>query len=201
MSLDMTFDEIRQELKKFTVGIAGAGGLGSNVAMHLTRVGIGKLIVADFDVVQPSNLNRQFYFHNQLGVKKVVALKQNLLAINPDLDIEIHDIKLDSESIRKIFSNVDIMVEAFDKAEMKETIVEVFQSDYPDTPLVIGNGMAGWGKSNEMRVQQFDNLYVCGDGVSEIKDNLPPISPRVGICAAMQANVVLSILLGERNAI
>lgn len=193
----MTFDEIKQHLKHYTVGIAGAGGLGSNVAMHLTRVGIGKLIVADFDVVQESNLNRQFYFRHQLGAKKVEALKTNLLAINPELNIVIHSIKLDSLSIKEIFSDVDIMVEAFDRAEMKEVIAEVFQTEYPNIPLVMGNGMAGWGKSNEMRVNRFGNLYICGDGVSEIADELPPLSPRVGICAAMQANVALEILLGN----
>jgi len=193
----MNFDEIKRRLKQFTVGIAGAGGLGSNIAMHLTRVGIGKLIIADFDVVQESNLNRQFYFRHQLGTKKVDALEANLLAINPELHIEVHDIKLDAQSIAKIYSDVDVMVEAFDKAEMKEIIAEVFQSEYPNIPLVMGNGMAGWGKSNDMRVRQFGNLYICGDGVSEIADELPPLSPRVGICAAMQANVVLEILLGS----
>jgi len=195
----MTFDAIKQRLKQNTVGIAGAGGLGSNVAMHLTRVGIGKLIVADFDVVQESNLNRQFYFRHQLGTKKVEALKTNLLAINPELNIAIHSIKLDAQSIKEIFSGVDVMVEAFDRAEMKEVIAEVFQTDYPNIPLVMGNGMAGWGKSNEIRVNRFGNLYICGDGVSEIADELPPLSPRVGICAAMQANVVLEILLGNEK--
>jgi len=194
----MTFDEIKQRLKHYTVGIAGAGGLGSNVAMHLTRVGIGKLVVADFDVVQESNLNRQFYFRHQLGAKKVEALKTNLLAINPELNIVIHSIKLDALSIKEIFSDVDIMVEALDRAEMKEVIAEVFQTEYPNIPLVMGNGMAGWGKSNEMRVNRFGNLYICGDGVSEIADELPPLSPRVGICAAMQANVVLELLLGSK---
>lgn len=194
----MTFDEIKKRLKQHTVGIAGAGGLGSNIAMHLTRVGIGKLIVADFDVVQESNLNRQFYFRHQLGTKKVDALEANLLAINPELHIEVHNIKLDAQSIAKIYGGVDVMVEAFDKAKMKEIIAEVFQSEHPNIPLVMGNGIAGWGKSNDMRVRQFGNLYICGDGVSEIADELPPLSPRVGICAAMQANVVLELLLGNK---
>lgn len=191
----MNFDEIKSRLKQYTVGIAGAGGLGSNIAMHLTRVGIGKLIVADFDVVQESNLNRQFYFRHQLGAKKVDALKANLLAINPELNIEIHDIRLDAQSIAQLYKSVDVMIEAFDKAEMKELIAEVFQAQFPNIPLVMGNGMAGWGKSNDMKVQKYGNLYICGDGVSEIADELPPLSPRVGICAAMQANVALEILL------
>lgn len=190
-----TFEQIKAKMQQYTVGIAGAGGLGSNVAMALTRVGIGKLIIADFDIVSESNLNRQFYFRDQLNRKKVEALKGNLLRINPSVKIVIHDLKLNQHNILSIFENVDVMVEAFDKAEMKEMIVEVFQTLKPDIPLVLGNGMAGWGNSNEMRVQKYGNLYICGDNVAEISPELPPLSPRVLICAAMQANTVMSILL------
>lgn len=182
-------------MQKYTVGIAGAGGLGSNVAMALTRIGIGKLIIADFDVVSESNLNRQFYFSDQLDRKKVEALKENLLRIDPNLDIEIHDLKLNSNNLLSTFTNVDVMVEAFDKAEFKELIVEIFQTSKPHIPLVLGNGMAGWGKSNDMRVQNFGNLYICGDNVAEVGPEMPPMAPRVLICAAMQANTVMSILL------
>jgi len=190
-----TFDQIQTKLHLYTVGIAGAGGLGSNIAMHLTRVGIGKLIIADFDVVSESNLNRQFYFRDQLNQKKVEVLKENLLRINSDIIVETHDIKLNKENLLPIFSNVDIMVEAFDTAEMKEMIIEVFQIMQPCTPLVVGNGMAGWGKSNAMNVQRHGNLYICGDNETEIGPEMPPLAPRVGICAAMQANTVMTILL------
>ncbi len=193
----LEYQQIRSILKNHTVGIAGAGGLGSNVAMSLTRVGIGKLIIVDFDVVTESNLNRQFYFKHQVGFKKVDALRANLLSINPDLILETHDTKLDASNILNYFQAVDVMVEAFDRAEMKQIIIEKFQIEKPEIPLVVGNGMAGWGNSNDMRVQQYETLYICGDGVSEVADNLPPIAPRVNICAAMEANVVLSILLNK----
>ena len=191
------YQEIKSILKNHTVGIAGAGGLGSNVAVALTRVGIGKLIIVDFDIVAESNLNRQFYFKHQVGFKKVDALRVNLLSINPDLILETHDTKLDANNILNFFQNVDVMVEAFDRAEMKQIIVEKFQTEKPYTPLVVGNGMAGWGNSNDMRVEQLGNLYICGDGYSEVAEKLPPIAPRVNICAAMQANVVLSNLLNK----
>ena len=70
-------------LKQACVGIAGVGGLGSAVAVSLARIGVGKLIIADFDVVEPSNLNRQQYFVDQLGYFKVDALTENLRRINP----------------------------------------------------------------------------------------------------------------------
>ena len=88
----LNFNQIKSILKDYTVGIAGAGGLGSNVAMALTRTGVGNLIIADFDRVSESNLNRQFYFKHQVGFKKVDVLKTNLLSINPDLNITTYDI-------------------------------------------------------------------------------------------------------------
>lgn len=193
-----TFEQIKFVLQKHTVGIAGAGGLGSNVAMTLVRAGVGKLIIADFDVVSESNLNRQFYFRDQLGAKKVDVLKDNLLRINPDVKIEIHNIQLDSHNILPLFDSVDVMVEAFDIAEMKEMIIEQFQVNKPSIPLVVGNGMAGWGESNEMKVEKLGNLYICGDSKTEIGPEMPPMAPRVLICAAMQANTVMSILLDNQ---
>jgi sulfur carrier protein ThiS adenylyltransferase len=68
----MTFDEIKSKLKNYTVGIAGVGGLGSNCAVALARVGIGKLIISDFDIVYESNLNRQYFFKDQIGLKKLM---------------------------------------------------------------------------------------------------------------------------------
>ena len=106
--------------------------------------------------------------------------------------------KLDADNLLSTFANVDVMVEAFDKADCKQIIVEAFQISKPSTPLILGNGMAGWGKSNEMRVQQYGNLYICGDNVAEIGPEMPPMAPRVLICAAMQANTVMSILLQKK---
>lgn len=193
----LDYQQIKSILRNHTVGIAGAGGLGSNVAMSLTRVGIGKLIIVDFDVVAESNLNRQFYFQHQVGFKKVDALSANLRSINPSLILETHDVRLDASNILNFFQNVDVMVEAFDSAEMKQIIIEKFQTEKPNIPLVVGNGMAGWGNSNDMKVQQYGNLYICGDGYSEVAEDLPPIAPRVNMCAALEANVVLSILLNK----
>lgn len=193
----MTFSEIKNKLSHKLVGIAGAGGLGSNCAVALARVGVGKLIIADFDVVSESNLNRQYYFQKQIGRKKVDALKENINAINPDVKVEKNDIKLDADSVLEIFKGCDVIVEAFDLAEMKEMIIETVLGGMPEKPLVTGIGMAGIGDSNSIGVRKDGNLYICGDGKSEISQENPPLAPRVGIVANMQANVVLEILLGR----
>ena len=191
----MTFKEIKTILKKKRVGIAGCGGLGSNCAVALARTGIGKLVLADFDVVRKSNLNRQHYYTDQLGQKKVFALEDNLFFINPNVKIESHHIKLDPESIVKIFKKCDVIIEAFDEAEMKQMIIETVLDKFPEKPIISGMGMAGFGESNSIRVEQHGNLYICGDMNTEISENMPPLAPRVGIVAMMQANMALEILL------
>ncbi|MHC1708601.1 MAG: sulfur carrier protein ThiS adenylyltransferase ThiF [Bacteroidales bacterium] len=186
-----------QELKYKTVGIAGCGGLGSNCAVALARVGLGKLVLADFDVVSESNLNRQYFFRDQLGMKKVLALKENLLRIMPDLEVEIHDIYLDSFGVKSIFHRCDIIVEAFDRAESKEMIIETVLGEFPGKYIVSGIGLAGWGNNESIITRREGNLIVCGDGINEVSETCPPLAPRVGIVSNMQANVVLELLLGE----
>lgn len=192
----MNRDQIYIHLKKFCVGIAGAGGLGSNCAMALTRAGIGKLIISDFDTVSWSNLNRQYYFADQVGCKKVKALRKNILRVNIETHVETHDVKLNPEKIVDIYKGCDIIVEAFDKAEMKEMIADTVLSIWPEKVLIMGSGMAGWGNSNSLRERYLGNkLIVCGDEVSEVSEELPPLAARVGIVANMQANAVIDILM------
>ncbi len=191
----MTFSEIKNKLQNYTIGIAGAGGLGSNCAVSLARTGIGKLVIADFDTIDESNLNRQYYFYNQIGEKKVYALKENIRNINPATEIIIHDIKLTEDNIPKIFSNCDIIIEAFDIAEMKKILIETILSEMKQTPVISGSGMAGWGENNTLHSRQLENLYICGDEKSEVSKTNPPLAPRVAIVANMQANLVLEILL------
>ncbi|OQX73876.1 MAG: thiamine biosynthesis protein ThiF [Bacteroidetes bacterium 4484_249] len=191
----MTFTEIKKILAKKTVGIAGAGGLGSNCAVALARVGVGNLIIADFDILSKDNLNRQYYFNNQIGQKKVFALKENLLKINPEVNVDAYDLKLQPENIVETFSTCDVIVEAFDLAEMKQMIIETVISELSGKPVVIGLGVAGWGDNNSIGFRKEGNIYICGDEKTEVAENLPPLAPRVGMVANMQANTVLEILL------
>lgn len=178
------------------IGIAGCGGLGSNCLMHLTRSGLTNFVAVDFDVVSPSNLNRQFYFANQIGVKKVVALKENLLQINPKIILNAIDCQITNENILELFQDCQIIVEAFDNVESKELLIKNL---VPLNKIVVAaSGMANWGDSDKIKVKKIGtNLYVVGDFTSEVTSHNPPQSPRVGIVAAKQANTVISILLNK----
>ncbi|NVO21420.1 MAG: sulfur carrier protein ThiS adenylyltransferase ThiF [Bacteroidetes bacterium] len=193
----MTFDEIKSILKTKTVGIAGCGGLGSNCAVALARVGLGSLVIADYDVIVESNLNRQYYFQNQIGMLKVFALKQNLLMINPAIKVHAFDLRLCMSDTIEIFRNCDVIVEAFDKAEMKHMILDAVHTHLPDKYLVMGIGMAGWGDNELIHSRTSGKLVVCGDELNEIAEQNPPLAPRVGIVSNMQANAVMEILLGK----
>jgi sulfur carrier protein ThiS adenylyltransferase len=195
----MRYSEIKAHLSKFRIGIAGAGGLGSNCAVSLARCGIGTLVIADFDVIEEPNLNRQYYFADQIGQKKTIALKENISRINADVSVIIHQTKINRSNITRFFSGCNIIVEAFDSAEMKEMLIETVQQNMPGIPIVVGSGMAGWGRTNSITCRKIDDtLYVCGDECTEVSDELPPIAPRVGIVANMQANVVLEILMNTK---
>jgi len=170
----MNFEEIKARLSRFKVGIAGAGGLGSNCAAALVRSGIGTIVITDFDIVEERNLNRQFFFHDQIGRKKVEALMENLELIGAKTQIVAHDLKLSVDNIAPIFSGCDVIVEAFDKAEMKEMLIETVSRHLPGVPLIIGSGLAGWGGNNTINSRKVDNIV-----------------------ANMQANLVLEILLKE----
>lgn len=189
--------DIAGKLKTFTVGIAGCGGLGSNCAIALARAGIGHLILADFDVVEKANLNRQYFFLDQTGQKKVDALKNNILRIHPLIQTDTFPVTLTATNIPEIFRKCDAIVEAFDRKEMKQMIAEVVLSRMPDKALIMGSGLAGWGSNNRLVTRRSGNLFICGDEQTETSADLPPLAPRVGIVANMQANVVLEILLGE----
>ena len=184
-------------LQKAVIGIAGAGGLGSNIAASLTRSGIGELIVADFDKIEPSNLNRQQFFIDQIGIPKVIALLENLNKISTFTQFQVHEIKLNGENIPFIYKDVDIMVEAFDKAEMKTMLIETWLTHFPDKPIIAASGLAGWGKNQLLHARKIDNLYICGDEQTNLQQGISPMAPRVGIVANMQANLVLEILLKD----
>ncbi len=192
----MKFSEIRDHLAQFRVGIAGAGGLGSNCAAALARTGVGTIVISDFDVIEPANLNRQYYFISQIGMMKTAALKENIARINPDTVVIAHTEKLNRINIPVIFAGCDVVVEAFDKDEMKEMLIETVQQKMPGIPVIIASGLAGWGKNDIIRYRKIDDtLFVCGDESTSAGDDLPPLAPRVGIVANMQANTVLDILM------
>ncbi len=187
---------IHKNLKESTVGIAGLGGLGSAVALALARVGLGKLILADYDVVEPSNLNRQHYFVDQIGMPKVQALSETLARVNPYVEIETHAVRLDESAVLRVFRETQVVVEAFDRAESKAMLIETVLQHMPGTAIVAASGVAGYGDNDALHTRRSGRLFICGDEKTEAAPGMGLMAPRVGAVAHLQANQVMEILLG-----
>ena len=173
--------------------------MGSNVAILLTRSGIGYLKLVDFDIVEASNLNRQQYRISHIGMKKTEAIRTIIKEINPFVEVEILNKKVDRENILSIVGDVEIVVEAFDVAETKAMAIEELLIN-GNKMLVSASGMAGIGSANEIITRKVrDNFYLIGDNYSDYEEYSGIISTRVMICAAHQANIALRLILGEEN--
>ena len=183
------------KIEKARIGLAGAGGLGSNCAACLVRVGFTNLTIADFDVVDATNLDRQFYFEDQVGMKKTEALKTNLLRINSPLNIQMIPVKLEPANIMEIFRDCDVIVECLDRAEAKSMLVSGL---LPSAKLIVSaSGLGGYGSSDDIKVRRIKkNLILIGDLASDIAE-APALAPRVNIAAAKQADAVLEFIAGK----
>ncbi len=183
-------------LQRRIIGVAGCGGLGSNAAVALVRAGVGRLVIADFDRVEISNLNRQHFFQNDLGQEKANVLAKHLKAINPNVKVDAHVIRLTPENTLGLFKNVDLMIEAFDQADAKKWLIETWCRAFPQRHLICGNGISGYGETDALHVLRAgSNLWFCGDGKTEMAMGL--CSARVSLVASMQANLAIELLMKE----
>lgn len=181
-----------------SVAVCGLGGLGSNVAVMLARAGVGKLHLMDFDKVEMSNLNRQYFDMEHVGMLKADALKEIIAGIAPNCHVTAQSIKITEENIKELLKNDYIICEAFDEANQKAMLVNSVLTDFPDKYLVSASGMAGTGSSNDIKTRRVaDRFFLCGDEVSDMDDNPLMISSRVMLCAAHEANMIIRILAGK----
>jgi sulfur carrier protein ThiS adenylyltransferase len=186
-----------QILEKATVGIAGCGGLGSNAAVALVRAGVGKLILADFDTVEESNLNRQYFFQSDIGRNKTEALAHHCLAINPLVQFTLVKNQFSAGDVPDIFKNADLLIEAFDCAESKSWLIEAWCRAFPDRHIVSASGLSGIGNTEALKVRHAGTIHVVGDGESDMSMGL--CSARVAIAANMEANIAIELLLGKTD--
>ena len=190
--------ELQKRFSAATVAICGLGGLGSNIAIALARAGIGKLILIDFDRVDITNLHRQQYKADQIGLYKASALHANLLEIAPYVQMHAITAKVSEENAAQLLQGADVVCEAFDDAEAKAMLTDVVLEQLPDCYFVAASGMAGMGTPNSISTRRITKrFYLCGDGSSDVADTIGLVAPRVMLCAAHQAHTVLRILAGE----
>ena len=193
-------EAVVRRLESAVVGIAGLGGLGSHIAVSLARLGVGKLVLADFDRVDVTNLHRQQYFIEQLGRYKTDALAETLRRVDPWLSCELHPVRLTPENLPGIFAGCSVLCEALDRPEEKAMLIETALTELPHTVVVSGSGMAGIGSANTIQtVRAMNRLYLCGDGETDVATSGSLTASRVSVCAGHQAHMVLRLLLGDET--
>ena len=189
---------IYEQMKSAKIGIAGLGGLGSNIACALARSGVGTLVVADFDAVELSNINRQAYTLNHLGMKKTEAISKIIREINPFCTIIAHDIFVDEINCAEIFGDCEIICEAFDKAENKAALVNTMLCANKTAKIISGSGMAGFGRANDIITKTVSQrFFVCGDFTTDVSLGDGLTAARVMVCAGHQASKAVELILNR----
>jgi sulfur carrier protein ThiS adenylyltransferase len=195
------YPSLREQLRPKRVGIIGLGGLGSNAAWMLARAGVGTLVLADHDAVDPTNLERQFYFADQVGIHKTEALAENLRRITTEVKLELFQEHIDESNLAQIDDGVDVLVEAVDSAHDKAMIVATASDRLPGVPIVSASGIAGYGSPNDIITRHLmGDVWMVGDLVSEVSVEHPLFASRVAIAAGHEAHMVVRILLGYPEA-
>ena len=132
-----------QALRSMRIGMAGLGGIGSNVALMLARTGATSLVLVDHDSVEKSNLNRQCYFPEDVGKAKTEALTERLRSLDENVRPLAVKERITRDNVRSILALADIWIEALDGAEDKAMLVEACLS--ARLPCIACSGMGGFG--------------------------------------------------------
>ena len=169
------------------VGIAGIGGIGSNVARHLAQARVRALKIVDFDCVEAANLNRQFYSMAQVGKKKTDSLEANLKGIFSEFRIEKVDRRIEPGDAEALFADCDIIVEGFDDKKLKKMLLEEFVGT--GKPVVSASGIAGTDMDG-VKIRELGNCHIVGDFVSDQRD-FALFPPKIAMVASMMAAIVL----------
>lgn len=186
--------ELQKKISSAVVAVCGLGGLGSNISVALARMGIGKLILIDYDRVDITNIHRQQYVPKQIGMYKTDALHDILSEIAPYVELEKHNVRIEESNARDLLNSACIVCEAFDTAESKAMLVNFVLRDMPDKYIVAASGMAGTERANFIKTRKVtEHFFLCGDEVSDVSDKCL-FSSRVMLCAAHQAHAVLRIV-------
>lgn len=190
--------DIFSRIQTLKVGIAGAGGIGSNCAAILVRCGFRRFTVVDYDRVELSNLNRQMYLAPHVGRMKVECLKEILLSINPELSLSIVCDRVTKANAVEFFGDCDIVIEAFDNALSKAELFSVYL--HSEKLLVGVSGIGGIGNSGAIDVLRVSpSVFIVGDRVSEVSSKVLPHAPRVMAASAIIADVILDFVVNGHS--
>ncbi|REG97846.1 HesA/MoeB/ThiF family protein [Flavobacterium aquicola] len=194
----------QSKLREVKILIAGAGGLGTPAATYLTAMGIGTLGIADFDVIQQTNLHRQFAFSPaDIGKLKTKVLSAVLTKQNPDIQIRCHNVKLTEENAVSIVKDYDLICDCTDNVTTRLLLDKVCKG--LDKKLIYG-AVRGWqGYITILHGNSqigLTDIFRESDLIFESENNCNVsgvISTICGIIGSQQANEAIKIILGLQS--
>ena len=197
--------EGQQALLDSTMLLIGMGGLGSPSAMYLAASGVGHLIIADFDKVEISNLQRQVIHHtDDIGKLKVDSAKAKMLAINPDIKVTTVEV-LNDDNLADLIALADVVLDGTDNFDTRFKVNQVCVEQ--KTPLVSAavirfEGQLSVFKGYEANQPCYQCLYSKeGNSDENCTDNgiLAPVAGMLGTMQALQA-IKIILNLGDQLA-
>lgn len=193
------FDIAGQErLNNARVLIVGAGGLGCPAAMYLASSGVGHIAIADADVVDVTNLQRQIGHSSlDIGKAKVLSLAEKMQGINPEIKVEPLLLRLQADDLIEQVSRVDLVLDCSDNFSTRLAINRACLMQ--KKPLVSGAAIRSEGQVAVFNLRDCSPCYACLYGEEQAEENLTcsesgVLAPLVGIIGAMQAAEALKIL-------
>ena len=189
----------QEELLASRALIVGAGGLGSPAAMYLAAAGVGQLAIADFDVVDLSNLQRQLLHHSKdIGRKKAASARETLLSISPDIQVTAIPRPLQGDELDEQVQLADVVLDCSDNFATRFTVNTACVSQH--TPLVSGAAIRLEGQlavfdSRKENSPCYNCLYKEGENEEQTCAETGVLSPLVGIIGSMQALEAIKVIL------
>ncbi len=184
----------QEMLKKSCVFIAGAGGLGSPVAIYLAAAGVGRLRICDYDTLEVSNLNRQIlHTHTRIGKYKALSAKITLKKINPHVDVEAFFEKIDEKSVSKLVGDATLIVDCMDNFPTRYIL-----NDFAVRKgLVLVHGSI-WGLEGRLTTIRFPQTpcFACIFPDSPPSGVFPVAGVTPGVIGCLQATEVIKYLVG-----
>lgn len=154
-------DEAVDKLTKSHVMVVGLGGVGSYAAEYMCRAGVGKMTIIDGDVVDPTNRNRQLpALSTNHGVSKADIMAERLLAINPELELEVIKEFINPEMVAALMAQKpDYFIDAIDSLSPKITFIELAYKS--GIPFVSSMGAGGKMDPTKLKVTDISKTYNC----------------------------------------
>lgn len=188
----------QKKISQSRILICGCGGLGSGVITNLTSLGAGTIGLIDCDTVEISNLNRQFiYTQTNLLKEKVLSAKEWINHFNPEINVEMFNLKLDNNNYKDIVKNYDIIVDCFDSFQSKFLLNEI--AIKTNIPLVHGGITEYFGQVTTIIKDQTPCLN-CIIPEPDYNSYIPRgvISPAITLISSLQSLEVTKLILEQK---